>query len=285
MSIWSKIGKALLVGAGAAAAPFTGGATLAASLAAGGIGAGAQIGMDTLSGDGGGDVWGPDGGFTGQSDVVDGSSGNSPWLAALGTYGPAALAGAIKGKTANSQFQQELQLRRDQLTQQKAIEDAKLAEQKGARQQTTALDESKLDPFRGYMAQAGDMARLDAMANGNFASTPVQADSKYGAGLDLHGTTPYTPNDLTRTLLRSAMGSVAAGDRVPTMTDPANYGKLPVANVGAPAAPATAEAPTPAPGPIPNPNDPNDPVTLALLRARRRPGRMQTMDDNSPWLA
>lgn len=272
----SWLGKLAGLG-GLIAAPFTAGSSLAWVPAAFGAGAAVDGALDSGddSGDGsGGDgmdlssLWGPDGTFLGPSSVAgeDSGGGSSDIFGKLLKYGLPAIAGAIKGGQQNSQAQQQLQLLRD-----------KLAEDTAARKQTGALDESKLDPFRGYMAQARDVGKLDLQAEGNFASSPVQADAKYGAGLNLQPEQFYTPSATMRGVARGARDAVARGDKVPTMTDPANYGKMPVVNYAGDPNASAAPAGAPAGGPA-----------TAILTALRAKGLVADDDQQnqpSPWLA
>lgn len=251
MGFWSKLGKIGLTLGGALAAPVTGGASLYPVLAAAGGGAmaGGQLGnalFGSSGDDGGGSAWADDGTFLGDS-TWSTSDGSDPGGlgAQMAKFGPAVGAGAIaaylRSKNENKQIDAQTQ----------------------ARNQATALTESNLDPFRGYMHQAGDASRLDMMANGDFSSKPMQLDAKYGTGLQITPNSPVTPGADTRAMIRQALDQVRAGNKVPTMTNPANYGRMPLVNYTG--------APSPA-GVLPA-DDPNDPNNLK----RRSAG-------DSPWL-
>lgn len=256
----SWLSKLIGIG-GIVGAPFTGGASLALAPAA-------------FAGDGGGDsggdgtdlsaLWGNGQESDDSSTSASGGSGDI-WSKLL-KYGIPAAAGAIKGGLQSSQAQQQLQFLRD-----------KLAEETAARKQTGALDESKLDPFRGYMAQARDTGKLDMMAEGNFASSPVQGDAKYGAGLHLQPEQFYTPSATMRGVARGARDAVARGDKVPTMTDPANFGKMPVVNYTGDPNASAAPAGAPAGGPAT--------AILTALRAKGLVADDDPQNQPSPWLA
>lgn len=123
-----------------------------------------------------------------------------------------------------------------------------------AQKERTALEESTLDPNRSLMFQAKDANRLDYMANGDFSSSPTSIAGRYG---EAAGTAQpeftWNPSDQTRGVSNAALSLVTQGrGRVPTMTNPANYGQAPQVRNPAPYSP---------PG----------------LQRRRPPGR-------SPWL-
>lgn len=87
-----------------------------------------------------------------------------------------------------------------------------------AERERQAVQESQLDPFRGYMDQAHDAGRLDWMANQDNTVPPLQVDPKYGANLNLPAPKSYGPSPETRALLRAALDKVAAGDAAPPIT-------------------------------------------------------------------
>lgn len=100
-----------------------------------------------------------------------------------------------------------------------------------------ALEESKLDPNRGYMMQARNAAGLDWMANQEFTPPALQVDSKYGAGFTAPSERSYTGSAELRAALRAARDKVLAGDG----TAPITPGATPPAMLRR----------------RPNPNDPN----------------------------
>jgi hypothetical protein len=214
----------------------------------GGGGAGGGVGVP---------VWDAEGNFIGYSSVTGASTtgGGVPWSTIL-DYGLPAAQGFLQNGQNQANFELELAFRREQLKQQRD-----LANQK------TAFDESTLDPFRGYMAQGRDMGRLDLMLDGS-PNTPVQPDAKYGAGFTPHPWS-YTPSALTRQVLTSARTNVSNGRTVPTMTDPANWGKTPVVSLD---------------GSNPNGTPPAGATPAALLLASARRRRNMLNDPRSPWI-
>jgi predicted deacylase len=104
----------------------------------------------------------------------------------------------------------------------------------------------------------------------------VQTDSKYGRGLNLQPEQFYNPSPVMRGVARGARDAVASGNTVPTMTNPANYGKMPVVNYSAPGGAAGSGGTA----------DPTSAPATAILAALRAKGLVA--DDNqqtSPWLA
>jgi hypothetical protein len=155
----------------------------------------------------------------------------------------------------------------------KEIEAMRIAEQQRAQNQTTAFQESQLDPYRQLMMQGRDLSRLDMQQ----FTKPTQAygisDPKTAA---IVGATPYdrsqprTPSYAPSADLLNWLGSiktnVASGqNQAPTMTNPANYGKSSVLDLLALQAgngdPATARGrnQTPLPASPQFPADPNAP--------------------------
>jgi hypothetical protein len=82
----------------------------------------------------------------------------------------------------------------------------------------TGLAESTLDPYRGQMAQANDLSRLNWMADQNNQTPAVSLDSKYGSGVTLPPAQDYSPSPATRAALRAASGSIAAGNAAPQIS-------------------------------------------------------------------
>lgn len=214
--------------------------------------AAAGDGMDLAS------TWGPgatelSGTFQGPSTVSD--LGGSVFSRLASKYGPRVVSEVISGYLGQKNESQRLDAAAE------------------ARNQQTALAESNLDPFRGYMAQARDVGKLDMQAEGDFSSSPVQTDAKYGKGLNVQPEQFYTPSTMMRTVARGARANVAAGNTAPTMTDPANYGQVPVYHAGAEPDPAAAVDPAGSPA-------------TALLAALRKKGIVtDETNPTSPWLA
>lgn len=159
----------------------------------------------------------------------DSGGGGFDWQSLL-KYGLPAAAGAGKALLDQRNTSNELDLRKQQL-----------AQQKYGTQVNAAIDQSKLDPFRGVMSQAKDVGRLERMA------TPPQALGP-GAGSPYAGYRgsfqPFTPSDTYRSSVQNAQSAVASGrGTMPNMLDEANWGKtgtmdLTQPNGGAPATPA-----------------------------------------------
>lgn len=199
--------------------------------------------------------WLADGTFAGDSTFgsTAAASGSGPGWGSVLSYGVPAAEGAINSYVQHGQFEDELELRRQQLAQPKQIADQK-----------TALDESTLDPFRGYMAQGRDMARFDALDQGQPARN-VSLDPKYGAGLNVQPNQGYMPSALTRQVLQAGRQSIANGRTVPTVTNPNNYGQTPVVSLDG-SNPAGAPTPT---APVSAPINPDDRLTAMLMRIGR----------------
>lgn len=270
MGLGGWAGAAGLAALGAGGGAGAGGA--AATGAAGGVEGGAVAGLSpyvasgvlgpSAAGAGAAGAGAAGAGAAGAGAAAAGSAAPAagvPWSTIL-DYGVSAGGAALASGQNQSNLQDELTFRREQLRQQRD-----LANQK------TAVDESTMDPFRGYMTQGRDMGRLDLMLQGA-ETTPVQPDAKYGAGF-----TPsprsYTPSALTRQVLTSARDNVSNGRTVPTMTDPANWGKTPVVSL---------DGSNPNGQPFPPPGGPA-PSTMLLAGGRRRP-RNRLDDQRSPWL-
>lgn len=234
---------------------FAGASTVSgAASAAGAVGVGADGAASAAEET---SPWLADGTFVGDSTVSGAAPAGGGVGALVDKYGYSAISSGIKGYLGQKN------------------ENAQLEAQQRGRDQATALTESQLDPFRGYMKQAGDVGKLDMMAEGNFSSSPVQADAKYGRGLNVQPEQFYNPSAIMRATARGNRDAVAAGKTVPTMTDPANYGKMPVGQYSA--APTT---PAPTAG-----TDPSNSPATALLAALRAKGLVTDDNQTSPWLA
>jgi hypothetical protein len=221
------------------AVPGAAGAGVAGAGAAGATGAGAGAGADGVTGlipgNAGSDI-----------ELGAGSDyGNAVTSAAKGTPGwlTAALAGAgFATNMANTMAErQNVQ--------------AQIAAAKARGDQQTALDESKLDPFRQQMSQAEDLSSLDRLQHGSYTPVKLQPAAgplvTPGAGNPYAGAIPTTTGgysyEKSPQLLSGAQqleNDVSAGHTAPTMTSPANYGKTATLdlNAGAPAGTATNSA-------------------------------------------
>lgn len=85
--------------------------------------------------------------------------------------------------------------------------------------------EGVLDPFRGQMFQANNMAKLDMMENATYSPVRYGADPRYGAPMTPTGGFNYTMSPEARAGAGALKKSVMAGRTAPTATDPANAGK------------------------------------------------------------
>lgn len=234
--------------------------------------------------------------------------GGVPWPAGLDDAGneiAPVTAGASNTAGATSSVFTRLIQRYGAAAVSSAIEDylreheleATLDERRQESSQRTALQESNLDPFRGYMSQASDLSRLDLMDH-DYTATPLQLDAKYGAGVTLPPSQSYAPNALTRQVLTSARSSIAAGNKAPTMTDPRNYGGLPVVqapnstsritsagSVGTQPLPRVLASPAPTTPSLTAAMPPGNPSLLMPSGTpQRRRWPWETDDETSPWL-
>lgn len=149
-------------------------------------------------------------------------------------------------------------------------------------QRSTALAESNLDPYRGFMHQASDVGRLDRLATADYGASDTTVPGRYGG--TVKAAPGWTPSQMVRDVAGQARDRVARGERVPSMTDPNNYGAMPSVNYAGPAGPvATAAA---------APSGPTGP-SMAETSAASKPGgasRVERMahpddpQDPNPWL-
>lgn len=246
MSFWSKLAKIGMMAGGALAAPVTGGASLFPVLAAAGGGAMAGGGLadGLFGGGGGGNDWlASDGGPLSARDLPGFDATMEP--AGLPSRSTTANAGAMPGgapgrASGGGGVNWSSLLKYGAPTGASAIkslmDNRNAGKDRELQKQRMALEESTLDPFRGYMAQAKDLGRLDLMDRDQTPPATV-LDAKYGAGLNLPAPQSYGPSAVTRSVLRGARDQIASGNRAPTMMDAKNYGQLPVVQ-GAPQASA-----------------------------------------------
>lgn len=111
--------------------------------------------------------------------------------------------------------------------------------------------ESELDPYRGQMHQASDVARLDQMATGDFRATPTEITGRYAHSYEPNS--PWLPSDTVRNVAAQGEMQVANGQG---------------AELGDPLPRVRYAGQTPA----------------ALLAAAARKRRLVPDDENSPWL-
>lgn len=142
-------------------------------------------------------------------------------LAALGRYGIPALGDFLTSLFSTSKDSKENQKQRDFAGQQYALD---RASREGMATQQTALDESKLDPWRGTMSQVGDASKLDRLAGSTY--TPVSVSRGPGGRVNTTGGATYNKSpELIAAAKAAAQLILSGGGRTPTMTDPANYGQ------------------------------------------------------------
>ncbi len=137
--------------------------------------------------------------------------------------------------------------------------------------QATALGESKLDPYRGTMNQATDVAKLERGLQGPATYAPP-ASSPYAGAV----APPKRPalSSTYLTSLRNAQQGIASNDpsmRVPTMTNAANWGATGTTDLT-----NSAAAPPVAPG--------GTSLANSLLRRRRVKPMMPDPTDPNAWL-
>jgi hypothetical protein len=109
---------------------------------------------------------------------------------------------------------------KDRKQRQDELEEGRLLTE-GQHLRQTALDESKLDPYRGQMAQIRNLFALDMAGSKRTPIRPPSNVAPYAAS----GGGSYGPSGDLLSYLDSAKRSIASGRGVPTMTDPANYGQ------------------------------------------------------------
>lgn len=114
--------------------------------------------------------------------------------------------------------------------------------------------ESELDPYRGQMHQASDVARLDQMATGDFRASPTAITGRYAHSYQ--PTTPWLPSDTVRNVAAQGEDQVARGQGA-TLGQP-----LPRVRFAG-----------------------QSPAALLAAAARRRQLAGAVDDSNSPWLA
>lgn len=121
--------------------------------------------------------------------AVTKAAGRIPWGRVL-DYGLPAAERVVGGIVANQRGKREAELE----------------------QNSQALDESKLDPFRGYMMQSRDASRLDWMANQEFDPPTVNVHPKYGANRPPAPRRSYTGSPELRMALLAARDRILEGD-------------------------------------------------------------------------
>jgi hypothetical protein len=92
--------------------------------------------------------------------------------------------------------------------------------------QALASKESTLDPFRSRMAQIGDVAKLDRVANATTAPRRLNIGGPFARFVPQStGGYSYQESPELTGAARAAQTSVLSGQADPSMTNPANYGK------------------------------------------------------------
>lgn len=110
--------------------------------------------------------------------------------------------------------------------QQNKMTDKELAASKAARDQSTALQESLANPFRGQASQIATASALDRTARGSYTPvhmTPPPGMEKYVP--QMSGGYSYDKSPALTNAAAAAEKDVLAGHTAPTMTDPMNYGR------------------------------------------------------------
>jgi hypothetical protein len=98
--------------------------------------------------------------------------------------------------------------------------------------QSTALDESKLDPFRQQMFQANDLSSLDRLERATYSPVHLSAAPGYGASVPhLFGGASYEKSPELVSAAGALKRNIIGGNVAPSMTDPANYGKTAALNL------------------------------------------------------
>jgi hypothetical protein len=106
--------------------------------------------------------------------------------------------------------------------------DAKAA----ADRQGVAADESKLDPFRQQMYQAGDLSSLDRLERAKYTPVTMSAAPGYEQYVPhLMGGASYEKSPELISAAAALKRNILGGNVAPTMTDPNNYGKTAALNL------------------------------------------------------
>lgn len=114
--------------------------------------------------------------------------------------------------------------------------------------QAISLKETELDPFRGVMHQAADVAKLERQANGPTYMTPPSS-SPYAQFINPANRPPALSDTMVNTT-RNAQDHVAHGTgTVPTMTDPHHWGQTGTMDLSAPWQPTAPSGSLPPPLP------------------------------------
>lgn len=147
-------------------------------------------------------AWDEAGNFIGDStvsDVADAAGGGIPWQTIMKYLLP-----SVGGAT-------------NALQTQKALDQQKALVQTGQ-----ALDQSKLDPFRGINAQTSALGKLERAATPPPAYGPAKG-SRYASAVPTRA--PISLSPTYSTALRNAQSSIAQGKgTMPNMLDSANWG-------------------------------------------------------------
>lgn len=129
-----------------------------------------------------------------------------------------------------------------------------------------ALDQTKLDPFRGQMHQASDVARLERMVTPPTPYGP-RAGSPYAAYATPRAMPPLSSDYLNT--VTNARGNIARGQgAVPNQLDPSNWSANGTSNLSQPAPPTQAPRP---PVQTPTPAAPPADVNTAWQGAEASP--------------
>lgn len=148
---------------------------------------------------------------------------------ALTRYGIPAAGDFLTNMFASSKDARQNELQREFLRQEneknREIQRQQLAQDEAQSMRSTALDESKLDPWRHMNEQLGGASKADRLANSTY--TPVQlSHGAPGGGIQRTGGATYNKSPELVQAARTAAAMILSGrGTAPTMTDPANYGQ------------------------------------------------------------
>lgn len=194
----------------------------------------AASGIGALSGSGA-----AAGGSSAAADVastmaVPGTVGTGGMMASpLARYGIPAVGDFLTSMFQTSKDSAENKRQRDFLAQQAELERNQRAQ---FQQQDTALDESKLDPWRGTMSQVGDASKLDRLANSTYS--PVQVSRGQRGNIQTSGGATYNKSPELIAAARAAAAMIlSGGGQAPSMTNPANYGRTGITPLAPPPRP------------------------------------------------
>lgn len=159
--------------------------------------------------------------------VGTGSAIGGMMASPLARYGIPMAGDFLTSMFSTSKDAKENQKQRDFYAQQNELDRLRQREHD---QQQTAVDESKLDPWRNTMSQVGNASKLDRLSGSTY--TPVQVSRGQGGKIQTSGGTTYNKSPELIAAARAAAALIlSGGGQAPSMTDPANYGKTGVTDL------------------------------------------------------